>query len=287
MNLELLRTFLELNHTRHFGRAAEALHLTQAAVSARIKQLETLLGVKLFDRVRRDIRLTPEGARLLRHADSLLAGWRKARQEVSAGRFGEQLSLGGSLRLWDVLLQDWLHALYRRYPGLAISAESHTPEVLTRRLLDGMLDIAIMLEPAQLEVLRIEEIASIMLVMVSTEPINEAERALADGYIMVDWGLGHALEHRRMFPDAPEPRVRVGQAKMALSFLQTWGGAAYLPARMVAAELGAGTLHVVNDAPRPVYHAYAVYPVRAAKQALIERTLALIEREFPLEASLP
>ena len=236
MNLELLRTFLELNHTRHFGRAAEALHLTQAAVSARIKQLESLLGVKLFDRIRRDIRLTPEGARLLRHADGLLAGWRKARQEVSAGRFGEQLSLGGSLRLWDVLLQEWLHALHRRYPRLAIIAESHTPEVLTRRLLDGRLDIAIMLEPAQLEVLRIEEVALIKLAMVSTTSNASAETALSHGYVMVDWGLGHALEHRRMFPDAPEPQIRVGQAKMALSFLKTWGGAAYLPACGVCAK---------------------------------------------------
>lgn len=286
MNLELLRTFLELNHARHFGRAAEALHLTQAAVSARIKQLETMLGVKLFDRVRRDIRLTPEGTRLVRHADRLLAGWRKARQEVGAGRFDQQLSFGGSLRLWDVLLQDWLHALHRHMPGLAIIAESHTPEVLTRRLLDGMLDMTIMLEPAQLEVLRIEEVALIKLVMVSTRPETSAAIALGDGYIMVDWGLGHALEHRRMFPDAPEPRIRVGQAKMALAFLLAWGGAAYLPVRMAATELTAGNLHLVSDAPQLDYHAYAVYPVRSAKQELVERTLELIEHEFPLERAL-
>jgi DNA-binding transcriptional LysR family regulator len=283
MNLELLRTFLELNHTRHFGKTAEVLHLTQAAVSARIKQLEFSLGVKLFDRVRRDIRLTPEGTRLIRHADRLLAGWRKARQEVGTDRFDEQLSLGGSLRLWDVLLQDWLHTLHHRYPGLAIIAESHTPEILTRRLLDGMLDIAIMLEPAQLEVLKIEEIALIKLVMVSTRSGASAEQALSNGYVMVDWGLGHALQHRRMFPDAPEPQIRVGQAKMAFAFMMQWGGAAYLPVRMVAEALSAGTLSVVDDAPQLDYHAYAVYPVRAAKEALIERTLELIEHEFPLK----
>ena len=86
MDLELLRTFLEVNRTRHFGEAAEALHLTQAAVSARIKQLESLLGVRLFDRLRRDICLTPEGHRLVRYADLLIAEWRKARQDVAVGR---------------------------------------------------------------------------------------------------------------------------------------------------------------------------------------------------------
>ena len=82
MDLELLRTFLEVNRTRHFGEAAEALHLTQAAVSARIKLLESTLGVRLFDRVRRDIHLTPEGNRLVKHADLLLAGWRLVSADV-------------------------------------------------------------------------------------------------------------------------------------------------------------------------------------------------------------
>src|SRR5210317_501383 len=109
MDLELLRTFLEVNRTRHFGEAANALHLTQAAVSARIKLLESTLGVRLFDRLRRDIRLTPEGNRLVKHADDLIARWRKARQEVSFGGAQQQLAVGGSLRLWDVLLQDWFH----------------------------------------------------------------------------------------------------------------------------------------------------------------------------------
>ena len=83
MDLELLRTFLELNRTRHFGRAAEALHLTQAAISSRLKSLESQLGVSLFQRNRRSMSLTPEGARLIRHAEAQIAAWRVARQDVS------------------------------------------------------------------------------------------------------------------------------------------------------------------------------------------------------------
>ena len=56
---------------------------------------------------------------------------------------------------------------------------------------------------------------------------------------------------------------------------------------MIAAERGAGVLHVVEDAPMLEYHAYAVYPVRSAKAPLVEKTLELIEREFPLNESLP
>ncbi len=282
MDIELLRTFLEVNRTRHFGEAAEALHLTQAAVSARIKQLETILGVKVFDRLKRDIRLTPEGHRLLRYADMLISGWRKARQDVSAGGAAQQLAIGGSIRLWDVALQEWFISLRTTMPDLAVIAESHSPDLLTRRLLDGLLDVAFMLEPAQLEVLNVRKVALVQLVLVSSETDQTVEEALGQNYLMVDWGLAHAVEHRRTFPDAAEPHVRVGQAKIALNHLLKIGGSAYLPARMVADDITLGQLHLVQDAPTFEHCAYAVYPVRSAKAALIKQALSLFEYKIDL-----
>lgn len=76
MDTELLKTFLEVSRTRHFGRAAEALYLTQSAVSFRIRQLENQLGVNLFTRHRNNIRLTSsrrETAALCRNPDEHLA----------------------------------------------------------------------------------------------------------------------------------------------------------------------------------------------------------------------
>ena len=282
MELELLRTFLEVHRTRHFGQAAEALHLTPAAVRARIKLLESTLGVRLFDRLRRDIRLTPEGNRLVRHADVLMAGWRKARQEVSFGGARQQLAVGGSLRLWDVLLQDWFHRVRKQMPQLAITAEVHTPEVLTRHLLNGLLDLAFMVEPAQLDVLQIEEIGIIDLVLVGDRPSVDIETALANQYLMVDWGLAHALDHRRLFPDAPEPRVRVSQANMALAHILKLGGFAYLPVPMAAEHLENATLHLVDDAPLMQRPVYAIYPLRGAKDKLIKACLKLVSADVPL-----
>ena len=281
MDLELLRTFLEVNRTRHFGEAAEALHLTQAAVSARIKLLETNLGVRLFDRIRRDIQLTPEGNRLVKHADVLIAGWRKARQEVSFGGAKMTLAVGGSLRLWDVLLQDWFHRVRRRLPELAITAESLTQELLTRHLLDGVLDLAFMVEPAQLDVLQIEEVGMIDLVLVGNRPGIGVETALGDEYLMVDWGLAHALEHHRLFPDATEPRIRVTQAKMALLHILELGGFAYLPVPMAVEHLDGNRLYLVEDAPLMHRHVYAVYPLRGAKDKLIRNCLKLVSEDVP------
>lgn len=277
MDIELLRTFLEVARLRHFGQAAEALHLTQAAVSARIKNLERILGVSLFDRHKREIRLTPEGHRLTRHADRLIQDWRKARQEVTAGGAALQLSVGGSLRLWDVLLQDWLVRLRRQRPEIAMIAESHTPQLLIRKLLDGVLDLAFMLEPAQLDVLQIREVATLELVLVGDRPGLSVDQALGEGYLMVDWGLAHALQHRRLFPDAPEPHTRLGNTHMALSYLHAIGGAAYLPLRMLQERIDAQLLHRVEGAPVIRHTAHAVYRLRGPRQQLIAEVLELFD----------
>ncbi|MCB1773078.1 MAG: LysR family transcriptional regulator [Gammaproteobacteria bacterium] len=276
MDLELLRTFLEVARLRHFGQAAEALHLTQAAVSARIKLLEATLDVRLFDRIKRDIRLTPEGNRLLRHADLLIAGWRKARQEVTVGNANLQLSFGGGLRLWEVFLQEWLQQLRIDRPEIALIAESHSPEVLTRRLLDGVIDLAFMLEPAQIDILHIQQVTTLKLGLVSTRPDIGADEALGDGYLMVDWGLAHALTHRRLFPDAPEPMTRLATAGMAISYMLAIGGSAYVPLHMVERELATGQLYRVGETPGIEYPAYAVYPVRGPRTALIRQVLPVI-----------
>lgn len=276
MDLELLRTFLELNRTRHFGRAAQALFVTQAAVSSRLKSLEQQLSVTLFDRSTRDMRLTPEGGRLVRHAEKLIAAWRGARQDVSLAEASQQLVIGGSLRLWDVLLQRWLHDLRRNYPDLAIIAEAQTPDFLTRKLIDGTLDVAILLEPAQLDIMQIREIATVEFILVSSEKAMSVERALENNYVFVDWGLSFGLDHRRTFPDAPEAITRVSHAKMALEYISLVGGSAYLPRRMVGKDVELGLLHEVTDAPIFTRHAYATFPVRSPRLDLIEKSLDLV-----------
>ncbi len=273
MDLELLRTFLEVNRTCHFGRAAEALHLTQAAVSARIKLLEATLGVALFERNRREVRLTPEGNRLKRHAELLLAEWRKARQEISAGGAARQLSVGGSARLWEALLQDWIIALRRRLPDLALITHSQSQEGLLRRMQDGVLDLAVLLDPPTVGILQSREVARLRLVLVADRPGLTPAEATAEGYLLVDWGLAHSLELQRAYPDMPEPKTRLVSARLALAYLREIGGAAYLPLPLVSSALRRARLHRVTGAPVFTRVVFAVYPVRTDREALIEQAL--------------
>jgi len=282
MDIDLLKTFLEVYRTRHFGRTAENLYLTQSAVSARIRLLEETLGAPLFTRTRNDIQLTPAGTRLLKYAESILNAWNRARQDAALG--GEDkisLAIGGAFSLWDILLQEWAHRLYRELPRVALQAEAHGAEGLIRRLLDGALDIGFMFEPPQMTELLVREVTLIKLIMVADRPNLTAREAVGHGYIMTDWGTSFAIAHARHFPDMPPPAVRMGLGRLALSFLLHQGGATYLAEQMVGEYLQSGRLHRVNDAPVIDRQVYVVYPLASGRGALLEQVLSMLTPSQP------
>jgi DNA-binding transcriptional LysR family regulator len=78
--------------------------------------------------------------------------------------------------------------------------------------------------------------------------------------------------HARQYPDAPPPVLRAGIGRIALSFIQQCGGAAYLPEAMIEDQLGR-TLHRVEDAPVIHKEAYAVYSKSSNKLSVIDDVL--------------
>jgi DNA-binding transcriptional LysR family regulator len=278
MDTELLKTFLEVNRTRHFGQAAEHLFLTQSAVSARIRQLEQTLGVELFTRTRNNVQLTPQGERLLRHAEAILNSWIRARQEIAvSGEHACSLAVGAVPSLWDIYLNDWLCALATQTPRLSITAEANGADVLLRRVRERTLDLAFAFESPQVAEVRVIALCSVRLVMVSVHagltPTLAVER---DDYVLVDWGTGFANAHAQAFAQAPPPRLRIGIGRLAHGFLLKNGGTAYLPEAMVADDIDHGRLQAVEGAPLIERMTYAFHHPDANREGRIERVLALL-----------
>lgn len=82
MSLVQLESFVAVAQTAHVGRAARRLHVTQPPLSRRILSLEAELGVPLFERTPRGMRLTVPGERLLVHARAILAAVQRARDDT-------------------------------------------------------------------------------------------------------------------------------------------------------------------------------------------------------------
>ncbi len=287
MDIELLKTFLEVNRTRHFGRAAENLYLTQSAVSARVRLLEETLGVSLFTRTRNDIQLTPAGSRLLKHAEAILNAWNRARQDAALGTEDKvSLTIGGVFSLWDILLQDWIQMLYSQWKNLALQAEAHSHDMLIRKLLDGAVDIAFMFEPLQIAELEERHMGAIKLILVASRPDLTVAQALGPGYVKVDWGTSFAIAHARHFADMAPPSVRVGLGRMALAFILSCGGAAYLAEQMVVEYLQSGRLNRVDGAPVIDREVFAIYPAASERREMLEAALTLLPPGLATPATL-
>ncbi|MEZ5505955.1 MAG: LysR family transcriptional regulator [Gammaproteobacteria bacterium] len=273
MDIDLLKTFLEVNKTRHFGRAADHLFLTPAAVSARVRQLEQYLGAELFIRSRNNIQLTPEGERLVPHAETLLLAWSRARQDVVLpSDQHSQLSIAAPYSCWQFGLQGTLGALYGLLPDVALRTEAHPADVLNRMLLERTLDLALLLEPPVLAGFKADRIGQVKLVLVSSDPNATLKTAMQDSYVMVDWGVSFELFHAKRYGDACAPVLHTNMGTIALDYLQHQPGAAYLPQSVLARSGGEG-LKVVKGAPAFTRPLYGVYRTASDRRDTISRVL--------------
>lgn len=144
MELRQLEYFVAVAEQLHFGRAAEALSIGQPAVSQQVARLERELGVPLFDRSGRTVRLTLAGSRFLPEAREVLAAAGRARAAVADQAVtgtGRTLRLGSSAGLGDRLGRV-LRTLGELLPGTATELVSAPTRARLERVASGQLDAA-------------------------------------------------------------------------------------------------------------------------------------------------
>lgn len=278
MDTELLKTFLEVCNTRHFGKAAENLYVTQAAVSSRIKQLESRLGLALFSRLRNNIKLTPAGERLIPHAEAVLNTWQRAFQEVAiTSKQSTQLALGGSPNVWDLMLQNSLYELKVSKPELAIRAEVLSHTVVTRQLLERSLDLALVFDSPKVDEIITIKLFQLPLELVSTKDHLNISDIASVGYIMLDWGTLFSIQHAKLCKQLPPPTLHTNIARVALDYMLQAGGAAYLPTQLIEPYVDNNQLFRVDDAPDMHRDVFVSYHKDNVKTELIESVIELFK----------
>lgn len=260
MDVELFKTFLEVKECRHFGKAAENLYLTQAAVSTRIRQLENYFGVTLLERTRNNIQLTLAGEKLVPHAETFINTLRLAKQEVAlADEQKAQISIAGTPNTWDVYIHNAISKIYSHQPHLSLVAEILSREQLTRQLLERSLDVAILFDPPKVEELKIQSLHMFKLIPVTTYRDKITSPSDIHRYMMIDWGTSFINWHAKEIKGIPIPAVRTSTARIALDLMLQCGGTAYLPDRLIAPYIEEGDLYVINSLPvfeREVFSAF-------------------------------
>jgi DNA-binding transcriptional LysR family regulator len=152
MEIRQLRAFAAIAETHTFTAAAERGHVTQAAISMQIRQLEKEVGGPLFIRTPRRVVLTEAGEKLLVHARLILRAHDDALSELAelAGAERGRLRIGSaSAMVSSVPLPEILKELRRRHPHAEISVASGTSESLVKHILSGELDVAFVSLPVE------------------------------------------------------------------------------------------------------------------------------------------
>lgn len=176
MDLNQLKTFITVAEEQHLTRAAERLFTSQPAVSAQLKALEDTLGISLFERTPKGMRLTPAGERLLPQALAILDSAKQLVNQAQAlqGTLMGELNIGinsdfAFLRL-DQLLKDSREA----YPQLQLSfMSSMSPEILLD-LRRGKLDAGFFFGPCHFADLAVEHLVDTEMALIG--PVSWSER---------------------------------------------------------------------------------------------------------------
>ena len=149
INLNALRVFTAVVERGGFSRAAEALRISQPAVSKAVRELERQVGIELLDRRQRVARPTDAGAMLAERGRELFATERLAEEELRAARGLSRgtLRIAASTTIATYLLPPLLAAYHRKWPGISLVVASANTRRVARLLTHRRVDVALVEGP--------------------------------------------------------------------------------------------------------------------------------------------
>jgi DNA-binding transcriptional LysR family regulator len=293
VELRHLRYFLAVAEERHFGRAAERLHIAQPPLSQQIRRFEAELGEPLFYRTTRSVELAPAGEALLERAPAILAAVDAAVDDARRAARGEygRLSIGFTGSSTYAMLPSLAAAMRGELPGVVLDLQG---ELLTpaqvERLLDGTLDLGLLRPPVHERDLSTEALHSEPLVAVlpETHPLADAaavplEQLEGEPFVtypshfrsVVHDAVEDACEAHGFRPVAAH---EVGETATLVSFVAAGLGVSLVPASV-------RNMTVAGAVYRPLVHDATRVELAAAwrrddQRPVLVRALDVIRREL-------
>ncbi|MBP1989939.1 LysR family transcriptional regulator [Paenibacillus eucommiae] len=254
MNMEWYRIFLYAARLGNLTRAAEELHITQPSVSYALKQLEAGLGVKLFNRISKGIKLTSEGIALLEYVEqsfSLLhAGESKVHslKNLAAG----ELRIGASGPIIKHLLLSPLDQFHTDNPGVRIRLSQGKTAEIRKQLKEGQIDLGFVHLPLFDHDLHVEHLITIQDCFVvgpayrgmANHPISSAELAQIPLLLLSQGSSTRQFVEQWLSSQglSVEVDIELSSLDMLIELAQRGYGAAFVTSSFVKSELMAEKL---------------------------------------------
>lgn len=254
-----LETLLWIARLGTFRAAAERLHTTQPAISARVREMEGQLGVEIFRREGRGVVLTPRGRQLVQECEPFLAGLERALLEAGnlSGAAGIVRVAAGEIAAASCLPKLACSVL-RDMPGVTLQIDLDLTARMLQNVLAGVRDIALIAGPVASPGLKTQSIGEVGLVWLSS-PNSPAAQGLDDNIPI--WSVGeHSPIHRIACESLRSAGLRVrainecNNVATMLEIVADGAGAALFPETMAQSHLGTGRLVVCHGQPDSRLH---------------------------------
>ncbi len=282
MQIELIETFLDLCETRSFNKTAERLGLTQSTVSGRIKALENTVGRRLFQRSRSGTALTTEGLRFEPHARSLRHNWITALNATrDTGMAGVTMRIGLQHDLVGLEISRLIGAFRDTLPDTVFLFEADYSTQMCTDLVAGVQDIAVLYSPRTHPDLHFETLGEVSYVMISTQA-TVLQNLAAEQYILANYSPAFAHAHAALLPEMTNVSLSIGQNAAMVDLLTSLSGAGYVLRHSAEALIGAGTCHLVKDAPVITQAVFAGVNARNRHRAAYRKMLSVLRNHYAM-----
>jgi LysR family hydrogen peroxide-inducible transcriptional activator len=292
MELHQLRYVAAVARTGNFSRAAEECHVSQPSLSQQIQKLEGELGERLFDRLKRQTKLTPGGAVFLRRALRILEEVDAAKREATETReaVGGTVAIGALPTIAPYLLPLVTAEFVRRFPTAELIIHEDTTAHLLKLAHACEVDLVLASLPIRDDRLHIQELFSEDLVLALPPGHRLARKRFVDGgdlddEILIVMKEGHCLGDQTLgFCDSRDlkPRIsfRSSQLETIHALVLAGLGISLVPA--MAVQTGRRNLPEYRSfvAPRPERKIVALWPKQRAPSRAATEFLNLLVKRF-------
>lgn len=248
MTLVLIKTFLAIVEAGSLVKASKRLNVTQSTVTARLKALEDDIGQPLVHRQKSGIRLTAPGIKFKRYAEAIANMWQQVLLETSLPTGMDSVcNLGCEQDLWPLAGRDLVRRLRIEHPATALAVRQGDSARIVEWLDAGLVDAALSYRAATKSGINALQIGNEKIILVSSRP--DTSMRSDPLYVYFDAGPEFGREHAAEFSDAGVAKHSFSQAAWALDHVLDHGGSVYLPEVFARAQVEAGALHLIADAP--------------------------------------
>ncbi|GAC1341488.1 MAG: LysR family transcriptional regulator [Candidatus Dormibacteria bacterium] len=259
MTLEQLHTFVAVARREHITRTAEAIHLSQGAVSEQVRLLERSLGIQLLERVGRRVKVTAAGREIERAAAVALIAVRELEQLAAQrrGLSGGTLIVAASSTTGVHRLPEWLAGFLAARPGIEIRLRLANTAIVVAALRAGEVDLAVVEGPFTATGLAVLDLDrdELLAVVAAGHPLARLRRVgvaalAAHRYLAREAGSGTEALAAQVLGAAygRSPTLELGQAAAIRSGVLSGLGYAVISRAIVADDIAAGLIVVL---PRP------------------------------------